>query len=114
MCLTQVKRVIGAVKILHQQSTEVMKHQENKLQRKLRPVKIYLCADRQGRKVKDIVENNSSQHISATIKPSAKFKDVMEGSSSADATEMAVFLAGSNDVARNEEKDLLLSSRKKL
>lgn len=82
------------------------------------PVNIRCFADSQGRHVAREVLSLSGHSVSSVIKPGACFDEVTKGSISMCADlgseDMAVLIAGTNDVAHNETAGLLSSLRRRL
>lgn len=111
---TSVKPRPNKAKVLDK--AEVNLHNKSRPVFKPEPMNINVCADSQGRGVfKDILKDSSHKSLSF-VKPSAKFQRVTEETLSArlGSRDLAVLLAGTNDVARNESQDLLSSLRKSL
>jgi hypothetical protein len=106
-----------AEEVIHTQvvSDELLAPASETQPRKVRTksMNIRFYADSQGR---DVYENfNDDRHkFFSMIKPGAKFKDVVEETGQLNACDINVFLAGTNDVACNERKELHSSLRDKL
>lgn len=78
--------------------------------------KIHLYSDSQGRNVSRMFEKRDSDHmISAFVKPSARFKDIVPSESGHfESDDFVVLLGGTNDVACNEASELCKTLRNKL
>ncbi|XP_068084679.1 uncharacterized protein [Anabrus simplex] len=81
-------------------------------------VKIRLFADSQGRNIASELIRNSKHDVSAVIKPGANFNDITSESKKycehLGATGVAVYLAGTNDVGRNNTRGMISSLRSRL
>lgn len=87
----------------------------HELQRPSKKIKVCLYTDSQGRKVAGNLLDNENLSTTAVIKPGAKLQDVVPvGNDNLGPDDFAVILAGSNDVSRNEAKDLHIALRKRL
>lgn len=85
------------------------------ISKRTRPMNIHLYSDSQGRGVyKDFCKQDTNHKFTAMVKPGAKFSQVVDGVSELGQCDIPVFLAGTNDIAHNEQKGLLSSLKKKL
>lgn len=83
-----------------------------------RPINIRCFSDSQGRNVAQEILSKSSHNVFSVLKPGAKFSEAVEGCEKVckdlQEDDLAVFIAGTNDVARNESDQLLRVMKRKL
>jgi len=80
-------------------------------------IKVHHFADSQGRNVykEFLKDSRPNLNISSVVKPGAKFQDVLpENVDDLGKEDFLVIQAGSNDVCKNESKDILVTLRRKL
>lgn len=76
-----------------------------------RTINIY--ADSQGRNLALDLKERSGHTVHGLVKPNATFQEATHGCSNGKA-DFTIFLAGTNDVGRNERKNLIRALRKRL
>lgn len=70
------------------------------------PTNISIYADSQGRGIAQYLNEVSEHKVFGLVKPNTKFLDVSQGCYK-DTQNFTVFIAGTNDIARNERRDLI-------
>lgn len=80
-----------------------------------KPKTIHIYSDSHGRGLSKFITQNHNFKVHSSVKPNANFEAAASGSNpTKEDDEYNVFIAGTNDVARNEKKELLRALRKKL
>lgn len=106
---------------LNEPSEEItIYQQENPPKKSKRNINIKIFSDSQGRLVATEIlkKRPTGLNVTSEVKPNARFEDATANfpsiATKLGSDDLAVFLAGTNDVARNELKNLLASLRQQL
>jgi lysophospholipase L1-like esterase len=77
--------------------------------------KVKLFADSQGRGIGKLLSDKSELSVTGDIKPGAKLQDIVpERIDNVGPEDYVVIMAGTNDVSRNEAKELMMTLRRRL
>ncbi|XP_039288371.1 uncharacterized protein LOC120352353 [Nilaparvata lugens] len=78
-------------------------------------IRVHHYADSQGRDVCKFIRNNNNYRFTSFVKPGAKFQDVLpDDLENFGERDFLVIQAGSNDISKNEAKDVLVAVRRNL